>query len=311
MTARIVYVFGELNVDMIVSGREIVPEPNKEKLVDDFEMTLGSSSAITAARLALLGLDVRFVGVVGADPLGAYCIERLRSLGVNADGVRVDPQLKTGVTVSLSTPADRSLLTYMGAIPMLTPEHVPAGWAKEADHVHFGSLYLQKGMQSAWADLFAEARKNGATTSFDLGWDPEEHWQRALVESLLPATDLFLPSETELLHVYDADSLEQAGAQLPQRRGKVAVKRGKAGSALLAPDGRWLQMPGYRVEAVDSTGAGDSFNAGAIYSYLSGGADEELLRFGNACGAMSTLHIGGTGGAFDAGEVESWMRART
>jgi len=305
--AKTVYVFGELNVDFIVSGADARPEPGKEKLVERCELTLGSSSAITACRLAQLGLDVRFVSVVGDDRFGAYCIERLGDFSVDASRVRVDPSDRTGVTVSLSTPEDRALLTFMGTIPKLTPEAIPADWEDEADHIHFGSFYLQKGMLSAWRELFERARSRGVTTSFDLGWDPEERWHRPIVEALLPWTDLFVPSEAELCRVYQTESVEDVRPLLPPGSGTIAVKRGRNGASALTAEGEWLHAPAFPVEAVDTTGAGDSFNAGAIYSFLHGGSPAELLAYGNACGALSTLAVGGTGGVVDRAAVAALL----
>ncbi|MED4957599.1 carbohydrate kinase family protein, partial [Paenibacillus macerans] len=71
-TRPVVVVAGELNVDIIVSGGDVMPEWNREKMVDGFEVVLGSSSAITACALASLGADVRFVSVVGDDDFGAF-----------------------------------------------------------------------------------------------------------------------------------------------------------------------------------------------------------------------------------------------
>ncbi|SFI79947.1 Sugar or nucleoside kinase, ribokinase family [Paenibacillus sp. UNC496MF] len=308
--AKTVYVLGELNVDAIISGSRIHPEPNKEKFVDDFSITLGSSSAITACRLSQLGLNVCFVSVVGDDDFGKYCIERLKRFGVNVEHVRTDPREKTGVTVSLSTPSDRALLTFMGAIPKLAVPIMPDSMMERADHLHFGSFYLQLGMQREWAALFAQAKACGITTSFDAGWDPEENWRRPLIDGLLPVTDLFVPSEEEALRIYGCSDLDELAEALPKRRGSVAVKCGKRGARMLTPEGEWLHEPGFAVKAVDTTGAGDSFNAGLIYSFLEGEPRREQLIFGNACGALSAQEIGGTGGALDVRQARALIAAQ-
>ncbi len=92
-----VFVLGELNVDLIFTGDDVTLEANREKLVDDFNQVLGSSSAITASVLAGLGYEVYFVGVVGKDPFGEFCIKELAAKGVRTDYVTVDSELKTGV----------------------------------------------------------------------------------------------------------------------------------------------------------------------------------------------------------------------
>ncbi|MFC0331827.1 carbohydrate kinase family protein [Paenibacillus sepulcri] len=307
---RTVFVLGELNVDAIISGSSVQPEPNKEKFVDDFSLTLGSSSAITACRLAQLGLNVYFVSVVGNDDFGMYCIERLKYFGVNTEFVRIDPQEKTGVTISLSTPTDRALLTFMGSICKLAKTLVPDSIFEQADHLHFGSLYLQLGMQREWAALFAKAKECGITTSFDTGWDPQEQWKRPLINELLCVTDLFLPSKEEVLHIYDCSDLAELAEAIPIRYGSVVVKCGKQGSRMLTPEGEWHHVPGFDVAAVDMTGAGDSFNAGIIFSFLEGKPPLEQLIFGNACGALSTQGIGGTGGMLDVRQARELITSQ-
>ncbi|MBV6716417.1 carbohydrate kinase family protein [Paenibacillus chitinolyticus] len=291
----VVVVAGELNADIIVSGRDVIPEWNREKIIDGFQTVLGSSSAITACALASLGVDVRFVGVAGQDDLGAYCIGELQRMGVNTDGVTVLPDVKTGVTLSFTTPSDRGLLTYPGSIPMLVPEYIPESILREADHLHFGSYYLQDGMRPHWKKLFKEARTRGIRTSFDAGWDVRNEWDSEGIRSLLEETDLFMPSEEEALHIFAADRIADIREKLGSADGRVAVKQGSMGASLLAPDGSVATAGPCRVSPRDTTGAGDCFNAGIIYGSLYGLQGEELLQYGNACGALSTLGVGGTG----------------
>jgi len=307
--SKIVYIIGELNPDVILSGPEVKPEPNKEKLIEHFELTLGSSSAITACVLARLGAEVRFVSIVGDDEYGRFCVEMLERFGVNAERVLFTDREKTGVTFSLSNPSDRSLLTYMGTIPWVEPNIIPMEeMLREAGHVHFGSFYLQERMKTHWGELFRQAKKAGITTSFDLGYDPHERWDRETVEGLLAYTDYFVPSETELAHVFGTAEPERLVEELPAARGFVAVKRGGEGASLVDPEGRWLNAEPFAVQPIDTTGAGDSFNAGFLYASLCEETLAERLRFASACGAMATLRVGGVNGAPSAGEVREFMR---
>ncbi|HBU82236.1 MAG TPA: carbohydrate kinase family protein [Paenibacillus sp.] len=295
-TSPVVVIAGELNVDVIVSGRDVMPEWNREKMVDGFEVVLGSSSAITACALASLGADVRFVSVVGDDDFGKFCIAELQRMGVNTEHVTRLSRIKTGVTLSLSTPVDRGLLTYAGSIPLLTPDYIPESLLQQATHLHFGSYYLQDGMRPHWAGLFAKLRANGISTSFDTGWDVSNQWDREGISALLTETDLFIPSEDELLHIFPADRVADVlDSMLPAVAGIVAVKQGSKGATLRDLDKSTISAGSYTLSPIDTTGAGDCFNAGIIYGYLLGMRGGELLRFANACGALSTLGIGGTG----------------
>ncbi|RED55694.1 carbohydrate kinase family protein [Cohnella lupini] len=305
-----VYILGELNVDMILKGRDVVPEWNKEKLLDSFDIVLGSSSAITASGLSGLGLNVYMVSVVGDDQLGHFCIDQLRERGVDTRYVTIDKTLKTGVTVSLSTEKDRALLTYMGAIPHLRPEHLPKELFTAADHIHFGSYFLQEDMRTHWLQVFKEASAANIGTSFDTGWDIHEQWYPDLISELLEYTTFFIPSEDELMRIYPAEQLDEALVQLPVKRNIVAVKRGSKGAVMLDRQGNRTWGEPFPVTPIDTTGAGDSFNAGLIYRYLTGGDSREMLDFACACGALATLRIGGASAAPSVEEVRSFMKGR-
>ncbi|GGP13260.1 sugar kinase [Oceanobacillus neutriphilus] len=303
---RNVVIVGELNVDLIISGEEIKPELNREKIVDGFDMVLGSSSAITACALAALGVHVIFVGVVGDDYFGEFCIDKLNNKGVDTTYIQKLSTCKTGVTLSFSTSKDRALLTYMGAIPGMLPEKLPAQLLKEADHIHFGSFYLQKGMQTYWQQLFADAQNAGVSTSFDTGWDPEEDWKVDLIGRLLKYTDLFIPSEDEFRNIFGGVSDQNIFEKLPMERKEIAVKCGDKGAILFLRN-KVIREDGYSVHPIDTTGAGDSFNAGLIFAYLAGKRGTELLNFANACGALATLRVGGAEDVPDLEEVYSFM----
>lgn len=290
-----VVIVGELNVDMILAGEDIVPEWNREKLANQFEMVLGSSSAITACALASLGVEVQFVSVVGADYFGEFCVQELQRMGVKTDHIQVRSDIKTGITLSFSTSSDRGLVTYPGSIPLVTPEMVTESLLREADHLHFGSYYLQDQMRSHWSTLFAQARQIGVSTSFDTGWDIRNQWDRTGIEQLLEYTNLFIPSEEEILHIYYTSHMADVITQLPHHAGDVIVKLGSQGSLLIDSNKQPITARSYPVMPIDTTGAGDCFNAGIIYGYLQGYRGATLLEFANACGALSTQGVGGTG----------------
>lgn len=306
--AKTVYVLGELNVDMIAGGKDVTPEWNKEKLLERFDLVLGSSSAITAVVLAGLGLDVRFVSVVGDDALGRFCVEALTAMQVDTSRVVLDNSRATGVTLSLSGEKDRALLTYLGTIPLLQPEHLPEEMYEQADHIHFGSYYLQDSMREHWKDVFTEARRQGCSTSFDTGWDIREEWLQEQISGLLPLTTLFIPSRDELTAIYGGADEHEALQKIPVKNGTVAVKRGAEGALLRTGEGRLLERPAYRITPVDTTGAGDSFNAGLIYAHLHHMAPEESLEFASACGALATLRVGGASKALGVDEVLEFMK---
>ena len=111
-----VLVAGEINVDLFCRATTTFPEAGKEVLVDDFVMVLGSASAICAMGLAQPGRAGRVPGQGGRRPLGPVLHRRLASGGSTSSRVLRDPSLKTGVTVAITSPQDRALVSFLGSI---------------------------------------------------------------------------------------------------------------------------------------------------------------------------------------------------
>ena len=141
------------------------------------------------------------------------------------------------------------------------------------------------------------ARVLGLSTSCDTGHDPEECWE---IGDLLDGLDIFLPNEVEALAISDATSVEGALTWLASRVGIVAVTCGAVGAWAARGDERRF-VPGFAVRAVDTTGAGDAFDAGFLAAILRGADLEAAVRQGNACGALTAARVGG--GAIDAARV--------
>jgi sugar/nucleoside kinase (ribokinase family) len=297
-----VLVVGEINVDLILQGAHALPTPGKEVLVDDVVLTLGSASAICAMGLARLGTPVAFLGKVGTDPWGEFCVDAMRAAGIDVSRVIGDAKIKTGVTVSITSPRDRALVSYLGSIRALRAEDVPERVFHGFDHLHVSSYFLQEGLRPGIRGLFARAHAAGLTTSLDPGYDPSERWDPDIVATLAE-TDLFFPNEVELRAIAGRDDVAEALRRLENGRTRVVAKLGAQGCMALEA-GEPLAVPAFRTDPVDTTGAGDSFDAGFLHAWLRGMSVLDCLRWGAACGSLSTRGLGGTGRQADAAEVE-------
>jgi sugar/nucleoside kinase (ribokinase family) len=297
-----VLVVGEINVDLVLQGAHAFPTPGKEVVVEDVVLTLGSASAICAMGLARLGTPVAFVGKVGTDPWGDFCVDAMREAGIDVSRVVGDPRIKTGVTVSITSPRDRALVSYLGSIRALRGEDVPDSALRGFNHLHVSSYFLQEGLRPALRKLFARAHAAGLTTSLDPGFDPSERWEADIVDTLVE-TDLFFPNEVELAAITEEGDVTLALRRLENGRTRVVAKLGAQGCVTLE-DGRPLAVPAFPVDPLDTTGAGDSFDAGFLHAWLEGRPVTDCLRWGAACGALSTRALGGTGRQADRAEVE-------
>lgn len=293
MTKKIL-VIGELNLDLIVSGLTRFPALGHEIVSSHLARRLGSSSAICAAGLARLGAEVAFLGKVGNDPEGEFVVDQLEALHVATDLILREPHSTTGVTISLAFPEDRALITYPGCIAELKLEDIDRGILPGYRHLHVGSYFLQKQLRPGLPALFATAHRCGLTISLDPGSDPEEEWGGSELLTLLDQVDVFLPNEREATAIAETEDREPALRRLAQHATEVIVKCGVSGAVAMAED-RVLSSPGLRVQAVDPTGAGDSFDAGYIYARILRDLSlEQALLFANACGALATTQLGGT-----------------
>ncbi len=313
MTKRIL-VIGELNVDLIASGLTAFPTLGQEVLADGLYAVMGSSSAICAAGMARLGAKVDFLGKVGIDYYGNFVVGELRRLGVGTDHVIRDNVMRTGVTISLTYPEDRALVTYLGCISHLHLEDINTSILRCYSHVHVGSYFLQRRLQSGLPELFRQAHRARLTVSLDTGHDPDERWGNGDLLALLEHVDIFLPNEEEaraIASAGDAGDTEVALRKLAQHARLVVVKRGSSG-ALSLRGGQIVHSPAFQVNAIDTTGAGDSFNAGFIYAHVIRELPlQEALRFANACGALSTTGYGGTAAQPTSRQVLSFLEAQT
>lgn len=301
-----VVVIGELNVDAVATGLKQEPRLGLEIIATDFQMTLGSASAIFASGVARLGHEVTFISKVGRDDFGDFCLEALRANGIPTRHIRRDASEKTGITLALSTRQDRALVTYLGAISSLRYEDVRISLLKGRSHLHLTSYFLQEGLRPSFARLFREARAAGLTTSFDPNSDPTSRWGEDIWE-VLAHTDIFFLNRDEALQLTRARGWRGALVALGARVPCAVIKLGAKG-AVAMKDGVVASAPGFRVDALDTTGAGDTFAAGFVSAHLEGLSLEECLRRGNACGALSTLKAGGTANQPDREALECFLR---
>jgi sugar/nucleoside kinase (ribokinase family) len=303
---------GELNPDFIMAHiKADAPRLGVEQEATDFRMSLGSSTAICTVGLSRLGLATAMVAKVGKDAYGAFCIKALEREGVVTSAILLSATETTGVTVSFTYATDRLLVTYPGTMVSLSASDVPDDLLSKARHLHVSSFFLQKALRAGCADLFAKAKAFGLTTSLDTGWDPLETWLSDDLARVLPYLDVFLPNQQEALALSEEETVAPAAQSfLEHGIHTVVVKRGNEGAYLMRRDGLTLEHPGYPISVVDTTGAGDSFNAGFLYGFLKRLPFETCLKLANACGALAATAVGGTEGFKTLVEVHQFLASR-
>jgi len=287
-----ILVIGELNVDIILHNIDNFPEVGKEVLAQQMTLTLGSSSAIFASNISSLGARVAFLGKIGKDEFGDVVLRDLKKKNVDVSMIQIDDQLSTGATIVLSVKEDRANITYPGAMDHLTINDISKDDLSKARHVHFSSYFMQPGFRGDLGKLFRLCKELGLTTSFDMQWDPYEKWDLN-IDDVLPYVDIFFPNEKELLLLTTKRNIHEAIDSIKDHIKILAIKRGNQGSTVFYENNLNDMPPFLNEKVIDTTGAGDSFNAGFILKYINGFNIEECQKFGNLMGAVSTTAAGG------------------
>ncbi len=300
-----IVVVGDINADLILTGLPALPAFRELKYAKGMKFTLGGSSAIFAYNIARLGTAAGFVGKVGKDHVGDFLLETLSSAGVDTSHVVRDMTLPTGICVSMSFPEDYAMVSYPGIRESFVLEEIDLDYVKRARHLHLSSFYLQPALQRGCLELFRFARAEGLTTSLDPDHDPHEQWNSG-VQQLLREVDLFLPNETEALRISKTQDLTSAAKFCDSFGHTTVIKRGRDGASVIRA-GQIVSAPAFNIQPVDSTGAGDSFNAGFIFQCLHHAPLEKCISWGNACGALSTRALGGIDGFPTSAEVEQFI----
>jgi len=299
-----VLVAGDANPDLVLRG-DVTPRFGQaEQLLDEAALVIGGSAGITAHGFARLGRPTSLVAVVGADAFGERARQALEAGGVDTSAFRVDPAVPTGLSVILSRPEDRAILTLLGTIPALSADDVRAAVTAVAPaHVHVSSYYLMNAdFLAALPAVFRELRAAGVSTSLDTNDDPAREWRH--LSELLPHVDVLLPNESEARGLGGDQDPRSAATALAARGPLVVVKAGGDGAFAATPDGALVDCPGTPVPVVDTTGAGDTFNAAFVDAWLAGRALEECLARGVRAGALAVGATGGTAGQPTAADLD-------
>jgi ribokinase len=296
--AELVLVVGDANPDLILTG-DVVPRFGQaEQLLDQATLTIGGSAAITAHALARLDRPVWLAAAVGRDPLGAQLGTQLATAGIGLGRLAYRDDVATGLTVVLAQSSDRAILTWPGAIPTLSADDVrdSVSAALEAGlrHVHVSSLFLQPDLARELAELLAFIRGQGATTSLDSNDDPSGQWHG--VDVLLPHLDVLLPNCREVSAIARQPDPRRAAAELAARGPLVVVKDGAHGAFCISTTTDLLEVAGEAVVEVDTTGAGDTFDAAFLDAWLDELPLIDCLTRAVRAGAFAVTALGGTAG---------------
>ncbi len=284
MTAKIVVV-GSFNADL-VAYLERMPRPGETVHGDRFATFAGGKGSNQAVAAARLGADVTFIGRVGNDVFANLAYEIWDAEGVNRDYVSTDDEYATGVApILVDSSGENMIVVVLGANSRLTAADIDAARERiAAADVLVTQLEVNLDMVGYALET---AKQLGVATILN----PAP--AAAIPQSTIDLADYLTPNETELetLSGSAGDYAAAARTLLTRADQKAVVTLGAQGAQILS-GGESAVIPTYAVDVVDTTGAGDAFNAGLAVALAEGKALPEAARFANAAAALSVTKSG-------------------
>lgn len=283
--------------DLIFTGLPDLPRLGADLFGTGFDMVPGAVFYTTLA-LHRLGVRAGWACDFGDDFASQFVRDAARREGIDDRLFRLHDRPLRRVSVAFSFAHDRGFISYQDALPEDSPiplieRHRPR--IVLVSHLRYGSelLALAEATHACGGQVFMDCQARPETLA-----EPD-------VVTALRAVDIFAPNRDEALHLTGAATAEQALARLAELTPLVVVKCGADG-AIAGRGGAIARAPGIAVPVVDTTGAGDCFNAGFLDGYLRDEPLELCLRRGNICGGLSTTTRGG-GAVPTAAQIEEWM----
>lgn len=290
-----VVVAGHVNWDVTIRVEEL-PEPDGEAIIESQRRSGGGSAANVSAALAGFGVETGLIGSVGDDEHGLLARRELQEIGVDLENLLVVEGAETSVKyLIVSSDGEVMVLGNDGANEAVDPGNVNSEYVENAEFLHLTS---QRSETAAW--LSEVANDAGVTVSFDPGRRLDE---RDFSEAL-DRSDIVFANDREAPSLFSDENVRES----PYGDRVVVVKHGAAGATVYTPDGTY-QHPGFGIDPVDTTGAGDAFAGGFIATLLDDWDYERAVEYANACGALASLSEGARTAPVDA-DVDEFLEER-
>jgi len=280
--------------DEIVLAREVIRLP-------------GGSISNIAVGLARLGLKVGFIGKVGNDDDGTFLIESLKKEKVDTSRVVISEGCTASTFIAVNKEGKRIIFALGGKALLEKPEEIPVDYLQNARCIVIGetlpqvakniSVYLKKHKQKQTVFYIP----GGLMASRGLEYSKD----------IITNTHTVILNRKEIQQLVKNTSIEK-GINILLDMGvmNVVLTLGKDGAIIYTKDKK-IKVPAFKVDAVDTTGAGDAFSAGLIYSFIHKYPLEKALIFASACAALSTTKIGAREGLPTLEEIRDFLASRS
>ncbi|ODT79497.1 MAG: ribokinase [Pelagibacterium sp. SCN 64-44] len=279
---------GRIYCDLVFRGLDGMPQLGRELFARDFAMMPGGGALITAAHLAASGRHAALLARFGTDPLSSALSGQIEQLDLDLRFLDHHDSAGPQLTVVMVNDNDRAFLSRRAGHARPASFEQALAWP-EAAHLHiaeYATLYEMR-------DAVGAAKARGLTVSLDPSWD-DELIRDPLFFERTTGTDIFMPNLEEAHALTGRQDPREALAVLARHFPIVALKCGGDG-ALLAMGETVIALPSPQVRVIDTTGAGDAFNAGFLDAWLDGAEPQACLASAIGAGSRSVQASGGTG----------------
>jgi ribokinase len=304
---RAILIVGSINMDLVVKAPKI-PAPGENVFGSDFQMIPGGKGANQAVGVARLGCRALMSGRVGRDGFGDTLLAGLREAGVDTAGVERDEHARTGIAlITVEDAGENSIVIATGANGRFSSQSI--GRLTDAMRgVDLVLLQLELPLDPV-AEVIDAARGLGKPVVLDAGPPCTEPRPQFFNVTVLTPNE----AEAQAMSgrpITDAASARDVARHL-LRKGPEAVilKLGKDG-ALLAKGGQEQFFPAHKVDAVDTTAAGDAFSAALCVAMVEGRPLEDAVRFANGAGALAVTKLGAQPSLPTRKELEAFLSTR-
>ncbi|KGD98226.1 PfkB family carbohydrate kinase [Rhizobium sp. YS-1r] len=285
-TRSAVLSIGRVYCDLIFTGLDHLPVLGRELFASGMEIAAGGGAFIAAAHMAHAGRKVALAARIGMDSLSAGVEAQLRESRVDLRFVEHAGDAGPQITVAAVVGQDRAFLTRRAGPALPATLDAALDW-EEACHLHIAEYATLHEIP----DLVSRAKERGLTVSLDPSWDATLIYDRGLLRAC-EGVDLFLPNLEEAEAITGSADPQVAIRKLSLAFPLVVLKGGAEGAWVMS-SGRMLHAPAETVPVIDTTGAGDAFNAGFINAWLNGASEEICLRAGIRFGSLAVQAAGG------------------
>lgn len=285
-----------------------IPQWRQLELIEQVELHTGGCANNTGTGLARLGLKVGAMGKVGTDGFGDFILKHLTTEGLDVRGVCRDDKVNTSFTFVMIAPdGERAFFHYVGANGAFALEDVDFSLIGEAKILHVAGSFVMPALDGEpTAQVLKRAKEMGVITCLDTVYNGAIDAYKTL-EPSLPYLDYFLPSIDEAsLMTGEESPADIAQFFIDRGVGTIGLKMGAEGSYLQNATEK-VRVPAFKIDVVDTSGAGDSWIAGFLAGVTKGYDLEQSARLGSAMGALCATAIGTTAGLRTMEETESFM----